>query len=141
VQPPRDTRFEPRIIGFLCHWCSYTAADVAGQSRITYPPNVSVIRVPCSGRVEPSFVMDALAQGADGVLICGCHPGDCHYLEGNYKAAARHALLERTLADLGIERERVQLSWVSASEPKRFGEVVTQMTETLRELGPRRDRT
>lgn len=128
--------FEPRIVGFLCNWCSYTGADLAGTSRIQYQPNVRVIRVMCSARVDPTFVLQALARGADGVLICGCHPGDCHYTEGNYKALRRYRMLKRLLRDLGVEEERVRLEWVSASEGKRFAEVVDDMTERLRELGP-----
>jgi F420-non-reducing hydrogenase iron-sulfur subunit len=128
--------FEPRIVGFLCNWCSYTGADLAGTSRIQYQPNVRVIRVMCSARVDPTFILQALARGADGVLICGCHPGDCHYLEGNYKALRRFRMLRRLLHDLGVEEERVRLEWVSASEGKRFAEVVDDMTEKIRELGP-----
>ncbi len=128
--------FEPRIIGFLCNWCSYTGADLAGTSRIKYAPNVRVIRLMCSARVDPTFVLEALAEGADGVLVCGCHPGDCHYSEGNYKALRRYALLRRLLADHGIEEERVRLEWVSASEGRRFGEVVDDMTAKIRALGP-----
>jgi F420-non-reducing hydrogenase iron-sulfur subunit len=128
--------FEPRIVGFLCNWCSYTGADLAGTSRIQYQPNVRVIRVMCSARVDPTFVLQALARGADGVLICGCHPGDCHYTEGNYKAFRRFRMLKRLLRDLGVEEARVRLEWVSASEGKRFAEVVDDMTEKVRELGP-----
>ena len=133
--------FEPRIVGFLCNWCSYTGADLAGTSRIKYPPNVRVIRVMCSARVDPTFVLQALRQGADGVLICGCHPGDCHYLEGNYKALRRQALLRRMLAAYGVREERVRLEWVSASEGQRFAEIVADMTETIRKLGPSPVRT
>jgi F420-non-reducing hydrogenase iron-sulfur subunit len=128
--------FEPRIVGFLCNWCSYTGADLAGTSRIQYQPNLRVIRVMCSARVDPTFVLQALARGADGVLICGCHPGDCHYTEGNYKTLRRFRMLRRLLHDLGVEEERVRLEWVSASEGKRFAEVVDDMTEKVRELGP-----
>jgi len=130
--------FEPRIVGFLCNWCSYTGADLAGTSRIQYPPNVRVIRVNCSARIDPSFVVKALTIGADGVLLCGCHPGDCHYSTGNYKALRRYRLLSSMLGGLGIERDRVRLEWVSASEGQRFAEVVTDMTERLRPLGPSR---
>jgi F420-non-reducing hydrogenase iron-sulfur subunit len=133
--------FEPRIVGFLCNWCSYTGADLAGTARIKYAPNVRVIRVMCSARVDPTFVVKALAQGADGVLICGCHPGDCHYSEGNYKAMRRFPLLKRLLADFGVEEGRVRLEWVSASEGKRFAEVVDDMTERVRRLGPSKVRT
>jgi len=130
--------FEPRIVGFLCNWCSYTGADLAGTSRIKYPPNVRVIRVMCSARIDPTFIIKALSEGADGVLICGCHPGDCHYVEGNYKTMRRHALLKKTLESLGIEDERVRLEWVSASEGVRFAEIVSDMTERIRKLGPNR---
>jgi F420-non-reducing hydrogenase iron-sulfur subunit len=128
--------FEPRIVGFLCNWCSYTGADLAGTSRIHYAPNVSVIRVMCSARIDPTFVLKALADGADGVLICGCHPGDCHYSEGNYKMMRRFPLLKKLLADYGIEDDRVRLEWVSASEGQRFADVVNDMTERVRALGP-----
>jgi F420-non-reducing hydrogenase iron-sulfur subunit len=130
--------FEPRIVGFLCNWCSYTGADLAGTSRIHYPPNVRIIRVMCSARIDPSFVLKALRDGADGVLVCGCHPGDCHYSEGNYKAMRRFPLLQRVLRDLGVEHERVRLEWVSASEGQRFADVVSDMTERIRPLGPSR---
>ncbi|MBP7146786.1 MAG: hydrogenase iron-sulfur subunit [Acidobacteria bacterium] len=128
--------FEPQIVGFLCNWCSYTGADLAGTSRIKYQPNVRVIRVMCSARIDPTFVLKALAQGADGVLICGCHPGDCHYSEGNYKALRRYPLLKRLLKDLGVDDDRVRLEWVSASEGRRFADVVDDMTEKVRRLGP-----
>ena len=128
--------FEPKIVGFLCNWCSYTGADLAGTSRIHYAPNVSVIRVMCSARIDPTFVLKALTDGADGVLICGCHPGDCHYSEGNYKMMRRFPLLKSLLADYGIEEERVRLEWVSASEGQRFADIVNDMTERVRALGP-----
>jgi F420-non-reducing hydrogenase iron-sulfur subunit len=128
--------FEPRIVGFLCNWCSYTGADLAGTSRMKYQPNVRVIRVMCSGRIDPTFVLRALADGADGVLICGCHPGDCHYSEGNYKAMRRYPLLKRLLADFGVEPERVRMEWVSASEGKVFADLVNDMTDQVRKLGP-----
>jgi F420-non-reducing hydrogenase iron-sulfur subunit len=130
--------YEPKIVGFLCNWCSYTGADLAGTSRIQYPPNVRVIRVMCSARVDPTFVVFALAHGADGVLICGCHPGDCHYSEGNYKAMRRYQLLKQLLKAYGVESDRVRLEWVSASEGQRFADIVGQMTERLRALGPSR---
>jgi F420-non-reducing hydrogenase iron-sulfur subunit len=133
--------FEPKIVGFLCNWCSYTGADLAGTSRIKYLPNVRVIRVMCSARVDPSFVIRAFRQGADGVLLCGCHPGDCHYSEGNYKTMRRFPLLKRLLAGYGIEPERVRLEWVSASEGQRFAEVVNDMTTQVRALGPCRVKT
>jgi F420-non-reducing hydrogenase iron-sulfur subunit len=128
--------FEPKIVGFLCRWCSYTGADLAGTSRIHYPPNVVPIRVMCSGRVDPTFILKALADGADGVLIAGCHPGDCHYDEGNYKTMRRYPLLLKMLDQFKIERERVRLEWVSASEGDRFAAVVKELTETVRKLGP-----
>ncbi len=133
--------FEPRIVGFLCNWCSYTGADLAGTSRIKYQPNVRSIRVMCSARVDPTFVIKAFASGADGVLLCGCHPGDCHYSEGNYKTLRRMPLLKRMLADFGIEDERVRLEWVSASEGRRFADVVDDMTNRIRALGPCKVRT
>ena len=133
--------FEPKIVGFLCNWCSYTGADLAGTSRIKYASNLRVIRTMCTARIDPTFVLKALLQGADGVLICGCHPGDCHYVEGNYKAMRRFPLLKKLLDDYGIENERVQLEWVSASEGRRFAEIVDHMTEQIRELGPCRVRT
>lgn len=130
--------YEPKILGILCNWCSYTGADLAGTSRIPYPPNIRVVRVMCSARVDPTFVLDALSRGADGVLICGCHPGDCHYAEGNYKTMRRFALLKRLLKGFGIEDDRVRLEWVSASEGQRFADLVTDMTERVRALGPSR---
>jgi F420-non-reducing hydrogenase iron-sulfur subunit len=129
-------RFEPKIVGFLCKWCTYSGADLAGTSRMKYPPNVVPIRVMCSGRVDPTFVLTAFARGADGVLIGGCHPGDCHYLEGNYKAFGRYLILSRMLEQFGIEKERFQLAWISAAEAKRFVDVVTKVTEDVRKLGP-----
>ena len=131
-----STNWEPKILAFLCNWCSYAGADLAGTSRIQYPPNVRVIRVPCSGRVNPLHIVSALRQGADGVLVSGCHPGDCHYLSGNLYARRRFALLQRYLTYLGIEPGRVQFSWVSASEGGRFAEVVTEVTEAVRAMGP-----
>ncbi len=128
--------FEPRIVGFLCNWCSYTGADLAGTSRIQYPPNIRVVRVMCSARVDPTFVVEALAHGADGVLICGCHPGDCHYSEGNYKAMRRYPLLKSVLKSFGVEDDRVRQTWVSASEGQRFADVVADLTERVRALGP-----
>jgi len=128
--------FEPKILGILCNWCSYAGADLAGTSRKKYQPNVRVVRVMCSGRVDPAFVLNAFRLGADGVLICGCHPGDCHYAEGNYKAARRIPLLKKMLAQMGIEDERVKMEWVSASEGERFADIVDEMTENVRRLGP-----
>lgn len=130
--------FEPKIVGFLCNWCSYAGADLAGTSRIQYKPNVRIIRVMCSARVDPTFVVKALTQGADGVLICGCHPGDCHYSEGNHKTMRRFPLLKKLLSDMGVEDERVRLEWVSASEGQRFADIVNDMTERIKFLGPSR---
>lgn len=129
--------YQPRIIGFLCNWCSYAGADLAGTSRIAYPANIRIIRVPCSGRVDPLVVVKSFQHGADGVLIAGCHPGECHYAEGNYYARRRFALLRPFLDYLGIERERLRVEWVSASEGKRFSQVVSSFTEELAKLGPR----
>jgi F420-non-reducing hydrogenase iron-sulfur subunit len=128
--------FEPRILGFLCNWCSYTGADLAGTARLKYPPNMVGIRVMCSGRVDPAFILDAFRLGADGVLICGCHPGDCHYVEGNYKCMRRIPMTKQLLAGLGIDPQRVRLEWVSASEGGRFQKVVSEFTEEIRSLGP-----
>lgn len=128
---------EPRIVGFLCNWCSYAGADLAGTSRLTYPSNIRVIRVPCSGRVDPLLVIKAFEMGADGVLVAGCHPGDCHYSEGNYHARRRFALLRPFLDFLGIEEKRLRLEWVSASEGKRFTQVVSDFTNEVKQLGPR----
>ncbi len=129
-------RFEPKIIVFLCNWCSYAGADLAGTSRIQYSPNIRAIRLMCSGRVEPYFILQALNKGADGVLVLGCHPGECHYLEGNYRTVGRMALLKKVLAQFGIDQERVRLDWVSASEGARFATLVNEMTEAIRTLGP-----
>jgi F420-non-reducing hydrogenase iron-sulfur subunit len=128
--------FEPKIIVFLCNWCSYAGADLAGTSRIQYSPNVRAIRLMCSGRVEPYFILQALNKGADGVLVLGCHPGECHYLEGNYRTAGRMALLKKVLSQFGMDEERVRLDWVSASEGSRFATIVNEMTEAIRTLGP-----
>jgi F420-non-reducing hydrogenase iron-sulfur subunit len=128
--------FEPKIVAFCCNWCSYAGADLAGTSRIQYSPNIRVIRVMCSGRVNPLFVLKALSIGADGVLVLGCHPGDCHYIEGNYKTMRRIPLLKKMLKQLGIEEERVRLEWVSASEGAKFAEVTDNFTQTIKKLGP-----
>lgn len=129
-------QFEPIIIGFTCNWCSYRAADLAGTSRLKYPPNIRLIRLMCSGRLDPTFVLKALSEGADGVMITGCHPGECHYLEQNYKALRRYLLLRRTIAQLGIEPERVKLVWASAAEGVKLAKEITTMVEEIRELGP-----
>jgi F420-non-reducing hydrogenase iron-sulfur subunit len=128
--------FEPKIIGFLCNWCSYTGADLAGVSRIKSAPNVRIIRTMCSGRVDPSFVLKAFQLGADGVVVMGCHLGDCHYQEGNYKTIRRIPFLKRLVEQFGIDRRRLRLEWVSASEGDRFAEVVNEFTEEIRSLGP-----
>jgi len=130
------SKFEPVIVGFLCNWCSYTGADLAGTARRHYLPNLRIIRVMCTGRVEPGFVVKALEDGADGVLVAGCHPGDCHYIEGNYKTLRRMVLLKKMLEQFGIEPERVRLEWISASEATDFVRVVNEMTEQIRRLGP-----
>ncbi len=128
--------FEPKMIGFLCNWCSYAGADLAGVSRIQYPPNIRVIRVMCSGRVDPVIVLEMFADGADGVLVMGCHPGECHYLEGNLYAERRIKMLKRLIACTGLEPERLRLEWVSAAEGSRFADVVTDFTNQLKGLGP-----
>jgi F420-non-reducing hydrogenase iron-sulfur subunit len=131
-----SNQFEPKIISFLCNWCSYAGADLAGTSRMQYPQNVRIIRVPCSGRVDPLFVLRAFLDGADGVMVLGCHPGDCHYKQGNYVAQRRYAIMHRLLEFTGVEKDRLIVNWVSASEGKRFAEVVTNFTEQVRNLGP-----
>ncbi|MBS7616076.1 hydrogenase iron-sulfur subunit [Candidatus Bathyarchaeota archaeon] len=129
--------FEPKIVGFLCNWCSYAGADLAGVSRIQYPPNIRIIRVMCSGRIDPAFILEALKNGADGVLVAGCHlPSDCHYISGNFKALRRVTLLKKVLEEFGIEPERVRLEWVSASEGDKFAAVVRDMVEQIKKLGP-----
>lgn len=128
--------FEPKIVGFLCNWCCYAGADLAGISRIQYPPNIRVIRVMCSGRIDPVFVLEAFKNGADAVFIGGCHPGDCHYQEGNYNTMRRFSLLRKMLRQFGIEDERVRLEWVSAAEGDRFAKIITEMTEEIKKLGP-----
>ncbi len=133
---PDSQTFEPVIIGFTCNWCSYRAADLAGTARVKYPPNVRLIRLMCSGRLDPTFVLKALAGGADGVMITGCHPGECHYLEQNYKAMRRFILLQRTLAQMGVEPQRVKLVWASAAEGVRLAQEITKLVEEIRALGP-----
>jgi len=128
--------FNPTIVTFLCNWCSYTGADLAGTSRMKYAHNIRIIRVMCSGRVEPTFVMSAFREGADGVLICGCHPGDCHYHEGNYKCLRRYHLLQKYMQQMGIHKDRLRLAWISASEGKQFADLADEMTETIKNLGP-----
>ncbi len=129
-------KFKPQIIAFLCNWCSYTGADLAGTARLKYKPNVRAIRVMCSGRIDPTFVLRAFRRGADGVLLCGCHPGDCHYQEGNYRCMRRYHLLQKYIQQMGIETERLKLEWISASEGKQYAELIDSFTETITELGP-----
>lgn len=128
--------FEPNIIGFLCNWCSYAGADLAGTSRIKYPPNIKSIRVMCSGRVDTVFILEALKKGADGVLVAGCHPGDCHYQSGNYKTNRRIKLLQKLLEEMGVEPQRVRFDYVSASEGHKFASVVTDFVDELKKMGP-----
>ena len=129
-------QFEPVIIGFTCNWCSYRAADMAGTARIKYPPNVRLVRLMCSGRLDPTFVLKALSGGADGVLITGCHPGECHYVEQNYKALRRYRLLRRTIEQWGIEPERIKLVWASAAEGVHLAKAITEFVEEIRAMGP-----
>jgi len=131
-----DTQWQPRIVAFLCNWCSYAGADLAGVSRFQYPPNVRIIRVPCSSRVSHSMILKALQQGADGVLVSGCHPGDCHYQTGNYYARRRGAVLSDMLDYIGLEKGRVQFAWVSAAEGEKFAQLIREVTESVRALGP-----
>ncbi len=128
--------WQPRIVAFFCNWCTYTAADLAGVSRLKYAPNTRVIRLMCSGRVDPQFILDAFAKGADAVLIGGCHPSDCHYAEGNYKCLRRYRMLKRLLRDMGVEEERLRLEWISAAEGEKVKRVVNEMVETVSKLGP-----
>ena len=130
-----DVKWQPKVVAFLCNWCSYAGADLAGVSRIQYPPNIRVIRVPCSGRVNPMFIIKALQRGADGVLVSGCHPGDCHYISGNLIARRKFALLKNFLEYIGIEPGRVNFSWVSAAEGEKFSKVVTDVIEQVKTLG------
>ena len=129
-------QFEPKIVGFLCNWCSYAGADLAGTSRMQYPPNIRPIRVMCSGSVDSAYILRALLAGADGVLVGGCHPGDCHYVSGNYKARRRITILKEIMKALGLEDERVRIRWISAREGKRYADTVSRMTSDMRKLGP-----
>jgi F420-non-reducing hydrogenase iron-sulfur subunit len=129
-------QFEPKIALFACNWCSYAAMDLAGTSRMKYPPNFRVIKLMCSGRIDPQFILEAFKDGADGVLVAGCHPGDCHYIEGNYKALRRMILLKKILESLGIEKERLRLEWISAGEAAKFVKVAREMVEQIKALGP-----
>lgn len=131
-----ENSFEPVLIGFTCNWCSYRAADLAGTSRVNYPPNVRLIRLMCSGRLDPTFILKALSSGADGVLITGCHPGECHYLEQNYKALRRVRLLKHTIKQMGIEPDRVKLVWASAAEGMRLAKEITRFVDEIKQLGP-----
>jgi F420-non-reducing hydrogenase iron-sulfur subunit len=131
-----DSGFEPKIIGFLCNWCSYAGADKAGTAQTPYPANVRVVKVMCSGRVEPEFVLQSYREGADGVLILACHPGDCHYKEGNYRAGQRNRMLLQLLRQFGIEQGRLRFDYVSAGEGEKFVKVITEMVDTIRKLGP-----
>ncbi|NCC94942.1 MAG: hydrogenase iron-sulfur subunit [Opitutae bacterium] len=131
-----DDNFEPKIVGFCCNWCSYRAADLAGTARIKYAPNVRIIRVMCSGRIDPAFVLKALALGADGVLLAGCHPGECHYIDQNYKAMRRYAMLKQTLAAMGLEPDRVRLVWASAAEGQQLADAIDQLVADVKKLGP-----
>jgi F420-non-reducing hydrogenase iron-sulfur subunit len=133
--------FEPIIVAFCCNWCSYAGADLAGTSRLQYPSNIRIVRVMCSGMVHPNLVIDALTKGADGVLVCGCHPGDCHYIDGNLKAEKRAEAIELMLEDFGLEPERFRLEWVSASEGPKFAQVATEMVEQVKSVGPSPYRT
>lgn len=130
------SEFEPKIVGILCRWCTYQAADTAGTSRMKYPPNITPIRVQCSGRLDPTFVLKAFEHGADGVFIGGCHPGECHYEEGNYNTMKRTPLLKKLLSQFGIEENRVRLEWISAAEPDKFVNTVTEFTDEIKEIGP-----
>jgi F420-non-reducing hydrogenase iron-sulfur subunit len=132
---PSDN-FEPRIVGFLCNWCAYQGADLAGTSRMAYAPNVRIVRVMCTGRIDPTFVLKAYNSGADGVIIAGCHPGDCHYSEGNYKTTRRIALLRKLLSQMGIDGERFRLEWVSAGEGARWAQIADEMSAAIKEKGP-----
>ncbi len=134
----QEQAFEPLIVAFCCNWCSYAGGDLAGTSRMTYPANVRVIRVPCSSRVSPNFILRAFQRGADGVVVAGCHPGDCHYVTGNYYARRRFSAMRRFLEYLGIEQERFEVHWISASEGSKFAAVMGEVTEKIRALGPNR---
>jgi len=128
--------WEPKIIAFLCNWCSYAGADLAGVSRIQYPPNIRVVRVPCSGRINPFFIIKSLTSGWDGVLVSGCHPGDCHYISGNYVARRRFAILRDLMVFMGLEPERLNFSWVSAAEGERFAKIVQKVVKNVKSVGP-----
>lgn len=131
-----ETGFEPKIVAFVCNWCSYGGADIAGSMKLKYTPNVKLIRVMCSGRVDPEFIMEAFQGGADGVMVLGCHPGDCHYIEGNYKTLKRYNMLKPLLDQFNIEQDRLYLDWVSASEGEKFARVMEEMNDRITQLGP-----
>lgn len=131
-----NNEFEPKIIAYLCNWCSYAAADLAGSSRTQYPPNIRIIRVPCSGRIDPLLLIKAFNSGADGILVSGCHPGDCHYLDGNYYARRRFIMVKELLAFAGVEEERLNFTWCSASEGKRFAQIVEKTVDRVKQVGP-----
>ncbi|MCK4645207.1 MAG: hydrogenase iron-sulfur subunit [Candidatus Aminicenantes bacterium] len=131
-----ETGFEPKIVAFVCNWCSYVGADIAGSMKLKYTPNVNLIRVMCSGRVDPEFIMEAFRGGADGVMVLGCHPGDCHYIEGNYNTLKRYSMLKPLLDQFNIEQDRLYLDWVSASEGEKFARVMDEMNDRITQLGP-----
>jgi len=131
-----EEEFEPLIVAFCCNWCSYAGADLAGTSRFEYPPNIRIIRVMCTGRIDPTFVLEALKMGADAVLVAGCHPGDCHYQKGNYVMEKRFGYIRRVVESIGIEPERVRLEWISASEGAKFAALVRELTQQIKQLGP-----
>lgn len=141
VDKIEDQEWRPKIVAFLCNWCSYAGADLAGVSRMQYAPDIRVIRVPCSGRINPMYIISALHRGVDGVLVSGCHPGDCHYISGNLVAKRKFIMLKKFLAQVGIEPERVQFSWVSASEGARFASLVEKVVEDVKRIGPSKLRT
>ena len=136
AEPAQAAAFEPRIVGFLCNWCSYAGADKAGGAQLAYPPNVHIVRVMCTGRIDPRFVLKAFEQGADGVVVLACHPGDCHYKEQNYRALQRHRITLKLLAQFGIDEGRCRFDFVSAAEGEKFASVMKDVTETVRRLGP-----
>ncbi|MFO7796296.1 MAG: hydrogenase iron-sulfur subunit [Promethearchaeati archaeon] len=136
VNKEQEDEWEPKIIAFLCNWCSYAGADLAGVSRIQYPPNIRIVRVPCSGRINPFFIVKSLLDGWDGVVVSGCHPGDCHYISGNLVARRRFAILNDLLIFFGIEPERINFMWVSAAEGERFAKLIKTATERVKKIGP-----
>jgi F420-non-reducing hydrogenase iron-sulfur subunit len=138
-QPEAATSWEPRVVAFICNWCTYTGADLAGTSRMKYPPNVRVIKIPCTGRFDPLFMIKAFERGADGVLVSGCHPGDCHYTAGNYNARRKYTVFKSLLETLGMDMDRVWFSWISASEGGKWVDTIQKFTEVIREKGPFRE--